>query len=207
VLLVHPPKRGERLSDDLVHIVIAVGREPHTQEIVANAHSIGKVDVELVGACKMPFAPDYIKKVEARRISRPRAWKVRTATVPESAMFGQADDGRGGRRRGRDHLGQRHAEVEELGHRQRQVDNGSLDRVAVQVCADRVGRDNVSYSRGVVHRSADGQRARRWRQARVRVQLAPDDVAARLELGAALFDRIYGLLRDEVLRAMASETA
>jgi hypothetical protein len=30
------------------------------------ANGIGKVAVDLVGACKIPFAPDQIKKFEAR---------------------------------------------------------------------------------------------------------------------------------------------
>ena len=33
---------------------------------VDTAHGIGKVAVDLVGACKIPFAPDHIKKFEAR---------------------------------------------------------------------------------------------------------------------------------------------
>src|SRR6266403_516465 len=33
---------------------------------VATANGIGKVAVDLVGACKIPFAPDHIKKFEAR---------------------------------------------------------------------------------------------------------------------------------------------
>lgn len=48
--------------------VIAVGchvKPLHTLA-VDTAHSIGKVAVNLVGACKIPFAPDQIKKFEAR---------------------------------------------------------------------------------------------------------------------------------------------
>ena len=33
---------------------------------VETAHGIGKVEVDLVGDCKIPFAPDHIKKFEAR---------------------------------------------------------------------------------------------------------------------------------------------
>jgi 3-methyladenine DNA glycosylase AlkD len=48
--------------------VIAVGCyvKPLHQLAVDTANDIGKVTVELVGACKIPFAPDYIKKFEAR---------------------------------------------------------------------------------------------------------------------------------------------
>jgi hypothetical protein len=34
---------------------------------VDTANGIGKVAVDLVGSCKIPFAPDHIKKFEARR--------------------------------------------------------------------------------------------------------------------------------------------
>jgi 3-methyladenine DNA glycosylase AlkD len=49
--------------------VIAVGCyvKPLHKLAVDTANSIGKVAVELVGDCKIPFAPDYIKKVEGRR--------------------------------------------------------------------------------------------------------------------------------------------
>jgi 3-methyladenine DNA glycosylase AlkD len=48
--------------------VIAVGCyvEPLHKLAVDTANGIGKVAVDLVGACKIPFAPDYIKKFEAR---------------------------------------------------------------------------------------------------------------------------------------------
>ena len=48
--------------------VIAVGAYIKTlnQVAVAAARDIGPVAVELVGACKIPFAPDQIKKMEAR---------------------------------------------------------------------------------------------------------------------------------------------
>lgn len=48
--------------------VIAVGSyvKPLADEAMRIAEAIGKVQVELVGSCKMPFAPDYIKKCQAR---------------------------------------------------------------------------------------------------------------------------------------------
>src|SRR6202047_120877 len=48
--------------------VIAVGCfvKPLHKLAVETAHGIGKVAVDLVGACKIPFAPDHIKKFEAR---------------------------------------------------------------------------------------------------------------------------------------------
>jgi 3-methyladenine DNA glycosylase AlkD len=48
--------------------VIAVGCfvKPLHKLAVDTAKGIGKVAVDLVGACKIPFAPDHIKKFEAR---------------------------------------------------------------------------------------------------------------------------------------------
>ena len=48
--------------------VIAVGgyMKPLNKIAIAAAKDIGPVAVELVGACKIPFAPDKIKKMEAR---------------------------------------------------------------------------------------------------------------------------------------------
>lgn len=48
--------------------VIAVGChvKPLHKLAVETAKKIGKVDVTLVGACKIPFAPDHIKKFAAR---------------------------------------------------------------------------------------------------------------------------------------------
>jgi 3-methyladenine DNA glycosylase AlkD len=48
--------------------VIAVGCfvKPLHKLAVETAHGIGKVEVDLVGDCKIPFAPDHIKKFEAR---------------------------------------------------------------------------------------------------------------------------------------------
>lgn len=49
--------------------VIAVGCfvEPLHKLAVETAKKIGKVEVDLVGDCKIPFAPEYIKKVAERR--------------------------------------------------------------------------------------------------------------------------------------------
>ena len=38
----------------------------HGRPVVLVLSGIGKVAVDLVGACKIPFAPDHIKKFEAR---------------------------------------------------------------------------------------------------------------------------------------------
>ena len=49
--------------------VIAVGSyvEPLMSRALKAAHTIGKVSVDMNGtACKVPHAPDYIKKVQAR---------------------------------------------------------------------------------------------------------------------------------------------
>lgn len=48
--------------------VIAVGCfvKPLHQRAVETAHGIGKVTVDLVGDCKVPFAPEKIEKFEAR---------------------------------------------------------------------------------------------------------------------------------------------
>ena len=48
--------------------VIAIGCYvvPLHELAVETAHGIGKVAVELAGACKIPFAPDQIEKCEAR---------------------------------------------------------------------------------------------------------------------------------------------
>ena len=48
--------------------VIAVGChvQPLHKVAVETGHGIGKVEVDLVGDCKIPFAPDHIKKFEAR---------------------------------------------------------------------------------------------------------------------------------------------
>ena len=48
--------------------VIAVGAyiKPLNKVAIAAARDIGPVAVDLVGSCKIPFAPDQIKKMEAR---------------------------------------------------------------------------------------------------------------------------------------------
>jgi hypothetical protein len=50
------------------HFVIAVAChvKPLHKLAVDTANGIGKVAVDLVGACRIPFAPDQIKKFEAR---------------------------------------------------------------------------------------------------------------------------------------------
>ena len=54
--------------DELSGFVIAVGCyvKPLHKLAVDTAKSIGTVAVDLVGSCKIPFAPDQIKKFEAR---------------------------------------------------------------------------------------------------------------------------------------------
>ena len=60
------PNRVKYVMNGFV-IAIACYVKPLHKLAVETANGIGKVEVELVGACKIPFAPDYIKKVEARR--------------------------------------------------------------------------------------------------------------------------------------------
>jgi NAD(P)-dependent dehydrogenase (short-subunit alcohol dehydrogenase family) len=58
---------GRELCKKL-YVIIAVAcyvKPPH-KLAVDTANGIGKVAVDLVGACKIPFAPDHIKKFEAR---------------------------------------------------------------------------------------------------------------------------------------------
>jgi hypothetical protein len=47
-------------------IAVACYVKPLHKLAVDTANGIGKVAVDLVGACKIPFAPDYIKKFAAR---------------------------------------------------------------------------------------------------------------------------------------------
>jgi hypothetical protein len=47
-------------------IAVACYVKPLDKLAVDTANGIGKVAVDLVGACKIPFAPDQIKKFEAR---------------------------------------------------------------------------------------------------------------------------------------------
>lgn len=59
------PNRVKYVMNSFV-IAVACYVRPLHKLTVDTANSIGKVDVELVGACKIPFAPDHIKKFEAR---------------------------------------------------------------------------------------------------------------------------------------------
>lgn len=60
------PNRVKYVMNGFV-IAVACYVEPLHKFAVETAEGIGKVAVDLVGACKIPFAPDYIKKVEERR--------------------------------------------------------------------------------------------------------------------------------------------
>jgi 3-methyladenine DNA glycosylase AlkD len=60
------PNRVKYVMNSFV-ISVACFVKPLHKLAVDTAKGIGKVSVDLVGACKIPFAPDYIKKVEARR--------------------------------------------------------------------------------------------------------------------------------------------
>lgn len=60
------PNRVKYVMNGFV-IAVACYVKPLHQLAVDTANTIGKVDVDLVGSCKIPFAPDQIKKVEARR--------------------------------------------------------------------------------------------------------------------------------------------
>jgi len=60
------PNRVKYVMNGFV-IAVACYVKPLHKVAVDTANDIGKVAVDLVGACKIPFAPDYIKKVEARR--------------------------------------------------------------------------------------------------------------------------------------------
>jgi len=61
-------KQPNRVRYVMNGFIIAVGCyvKPLHKLAVDLANSIGKVDVDLVGDCKIPFAPDHIKKFEAR---------------------------------------------------------------------------------------------------------------------------------------------
>ena len=59
------PNRVKYVMNSFV-IAVACYVKPLHKFAVETANSIGKVTVDLVGACKIPFAPDYIKKFEAR---------------------------------------------------------------------------------------------------------------------------------------------
>ncbi len=59
------PNRVKYVMNGFV-IAIACYVQPLHEIAVETADGIGKVAVDLVGACKVPFAPEYIKKFEAR---------------------------------------------------------------------------------------------------------------------------------------------
>ena len=59
------PNRVKYVMNGFV-IAVACFVKPLHKLAVDAANGIGKVAVELVGACKIPFAPDQIKKFEAR---------------------------------------------------------------------------------------------------------------------------------------------
>jgi len=60
-----PPNRVKYVMNGFV-IAVACYVKPLHKLAVDTANGIGKVAVDLVGACKIPFAPDQIKKFEAR---------------------------------------------------------------------------------------------------------------------------------------------
>ena len=59
------PNRVKYLMNNFV-IAVACYVKPLHKLAVDTANGIGKVAVDLAGACTIPFAPDYIKKFEAR---------------------------------------------------------------------------------------------------------------------------------------------
>jgi 3-methyladenine DNA glycosylase AlkD len=59
------PNRVKYVMNSFV-IAVACYVKPLHKLAVDAAHGIGNVAVDLVGACKIPFAPDHIKKFEAR---------------------------------------------------------------------------------------------------------------------------------------------
>lgn len=59
------PNRVKYVMNSFV-IAVACHVKPLHKLAVNTANGIGKVAVELVGACKIPYAPEYIKKFEAR---------------------------------------------------------------------------------------------------------------------------------------------
>ena len=61
----HKPNRVKYVMNGFV-IAVACYVKPLHKLAVDTANGIGKVTVDLVGACKIPSAPDYIKKFEAR---------------------------------------------------------------------------------------------------------------------------------------------
>lgn len=59
------PNRVKYVMNGFV-IAVACFVKPLHKLAVETANGIGKVVVELVGECKIPYAPDYIKKFQAR---------------------------------------------------------------------------------------------------------------------------------------------
>jgi 3-methyladenine DNA glycosylase AlkD len=59
------PNRVKYVMNGFV-IAVACHVKPLHKLAVETAYGIGKVEVDLVGDCKIPFAPDHIKKFEAR---------------------------------------------------------------------------------------------------------------------------------------------
>jgi 3-methyladenine DNA glycosylase AlkD len=59
------PNRVRYVMNSFV-IAVACYVQPLHKTAVDTANGIGKVTVDLIGACKIPFAPDYIKKFAAR---------------------------------------------------------------------------------------------------------------------------------------------
>jgi len=59
------PNRVKYVMNSFV-IAVACHVKPLHKLAVDTANGIGKVAVDLVGECKIPFAPDYIKKFQAR---------------------------------------------------------------------------------------------------------------------------------------------
>lgn len=63
--ILQQPNRVKYVMNSFV-IAVACHVKPLHKLAVDTAKGIGKVEVDLVGDCKIPFAPDYIKKVTAR---------------------------------------------------------------------------------------------------------------------------------------------
>jgi 3-methyladenine DNA glycosylase AlkD len=61
------PNRVRYVMNSFVIAVACYVKPLHTLA-ADTANGIGKVAVDLVGACKIPFAPEYIKKCEARGV-------------------------------------------------------------------------------------------------------------------------------------------
>ena len=61
------PNRVKYVMNSFV-IAVACHVKPLHKLAVDTANRMGKVAVDMVGACKIPFAPDHIKKFEARSV-------------------------------------------------------------------------------------------------------------------------------------------